>query len=216
MTQELDVDAVIRRRIRGLRLARGWSLDALAARCRLSPSTLSRLETGHRRIALDQLVPIARALDTSLDQLVESPEDEDVVIRPQPSSTPGLTTWLLSSDRALHGMTVAKMRIQPGRPPAPDRLAVHPGRDWFTVLSGTARLHLGERVIVVEAGQAAQFATMVPHAIVAQGGPVEILTVLDHDGERAHLSADEPVHDRRVPASTDRAESGGVEHEPTE
>ena len=92
MTQELDLDAVIRRRIRGLRLARGWSLDALAARCHLSPSTLSRLETGHRRIALDQLVPIARALDTSLDQLVESPEDEDVVIRPQPSSTPGLTT----------------------------------------------------------------------------------------------------------------------------
>ena len=63
MTQELDLDAVIRRRIRGLRLARGWSLDALAARCHLSPSTLSRLETGHRRIALDQLVPIARPRD---------------------------------------------------------------------------------------------------------------------------------------------------------
>ncbi len=208
MTQELDLDAVIRRRLRGLRLARGWSLDALAARCHLSPSTLSRLETGHRRIALDQLVPIARALDTSLDQLVESPEDEDVVIRPQPSSTPGLTTWLLSSDRALHGMTVAKMRIQPGRPPAPDRLAVHPGRDWFTVLSGTARLHLGERVIVVEAGQAAQFSTMVPHAIVAQGGPVEILTVLDHDGERAHLQGGEPARERRTPAPADRRASG--------
>lgn len=214
MTQELELDAVIRRRIRGLRLARGWSLDALAARCHLSPSTLSRLETGHRRIALDQLVPIARALDTSLDQLVESPEDEDVVIRPEPSSTPGLTLWLLSSARALHGMTVAKMRILPGRPPAP--LAVHPGRDWFTVLSGTARLHLGERVIVVEAGQAAQFSTMVPHAIVAQGGPVEILTVLDHDGERAHLHADDPAEDRRAPASTDRPESGGGELDPAE
>jgi len=42
MTQE-DLDAVIRQRIRGLRLARGWSLDALAARCFLSPSTLSRI-----------------------------------------------------------------------------------------------------------------------------------------------------------------------------
>ncbi len=56
---EVDLDAVIRQRIRGLRLARGWSLDNLAARCFLSPSTLSRIETGHRRIALDQLVPIA-------------------------------------------------------------------------------------------------------------------------------------------------------------
>jgi transcriptional regulator with XRE-family HTH domain len=39
MTQELDLDAVIRARIRGLRRARGWALDALAGRCGLSPST---------------------------------------------------------------------------------------------------------------------------------------------------------------------------------
>ncbi len=117
MTQELGLDGVIRQRIRGLRLARGWSLDALAARCFLSPSTLSRIETGHRRIALDQLVPIARALGTTLDQLVESVDDEDVVIRPMPEHTRGLTTWLLSRERALHGATVAKMRITPnGRP----------------------------------------------------------------------------------------------------
>lgn len=59
MTQEPDLDALVRQRIRSLREARGWSLDVLAARCFLSPSTLSRIETGHRRIALDQLVPIA-------------------------------------------------------------------------------------------------------------------------------------------------------------
>jgi hypothetical protein len=49
---------------------------------------------------------------------------------------------------------------------------------------------------------------MVPHAIVAQGGPVEILTVLDHDGERAHLHADEPAEDRRAPAPADRPAPG--------
>jgi quercetin dioxygenase-like cupin family protein len=56
------------------------------------------------------------------------------------------------------------------------------------VLSGTARLQLGERTILVETGQAAEFSTMVPHAICAHGGPVEILTMLDHDGKRAHLA----------------------------
>lgn len=189
MTQELALDTVIRQRIRGLRLARGWSLDALAARCYLSPSTLSRIETGHRRIALDQLVPIARALGTTLDQLVESAEDEDVVIRPQPDHTRGLTTWLLSSERALHGVTVAKMRITAERPAGAGQLSVHPGREWFTVLSGTARLQLGERTILVQAGNAAEFSTMVPHSIGAHDGPVEILTIFDHDGERAHLHA---------------------------
>jgi transcriptional regulator with XRE-family HTH domain len=185
MTQEADLDAVIRARIRGLRLARGWSLDALAARCHLSASTLSRIETGHRRISLDQLLPIARALGSTLDQLVESVDEDDVVIRPRSDRAHGVTTWLLSGDHGPQGMTVAKMRIT-GRAPRGE-LGVHPGRDWFTVLSGTARLHLGSRVVLVEAGQAAQFSTTTPHAITAHAGPVEILVILDRDGQHAHL-----------------------------
>jgi transcriptional regulator with XRE-family HTH domain len=187
MTQEPDLDAVIRARIRGLRLARGWSLDALAARCHMSASTLSRIETGHRRISVDQLVPIARALGSTLDQLVESVDDEDVVIRPRRDRAHGVTTWLLSGDQGPQGMTVAKMRITARTHRG--ELGVHPGRDWFTVLSGTARLHLGNRIILVAAGQAAQFSTMSPHDITAHGGPVEILVILDRDGQRAHLDA---------------------------
>jgi transcriptional regulator with XRE-family HTH domain len=186
MTQEV-LDAVVRQRIRSLRLARGWSLDVLAARCYLSPSTLSRIETGHRRIALDQLVPIARALGTTLDQLVEPVDDEDVVIRPHRDQARGRTTWTLTRGDAAHGLTVARIRLDPT--PADDdaALGVHPGRDWFTVLSGTARLRLGERTILVEAGQAAEFSTMVPHALHAHGAPVEVLVILDADGGRSHL-----------------------------
>src|SRR3712207_2493376 len=98
MKQDGNLDALVRQRIRGLRLARGWSLDELAARSWLSPSTLSRIETGHRRIALDQLAPIARALGTTLDQLVESANDEDVVIRPHHDEARGVTTWVLSKE----------------------------------------------------------------------------------------------------------------------
>ncbi|GAB7044430.1 MULTISPECIES: helix-turn-helix transcriptional regulator [Catenuloplanes] len=186
MTQEEGLDDLVRQRIRGLRVAKGWSLDALAARCHLSPSTLSRIETGHRRIALDQLVLLARALGTTLDQLVEPADDTDVVIRPTRHQGQGITTWLLSRADSAHGRTVAKMRIEPER--SIDRLGVHPGRDWFTVLSGTAVLRLGDRTVFVEAGQAAEFPTMVPHAVGARGGPCEILTILDHDGEQAHLN----------------------------
>jgi mannose-6-phosphate isomerase-like protein (cupin superfamily) len=153
----------------------------------MSASTLSRIETGHRRISVDQLVPLARALGTTLDQLVESVADDDVVIRPRRDRGRGVTTWLLSGDYGPQGMTVAKMRVTGRRPPR--ELGVHPGRDWFTVLSGVARLHLGDRVILIEAGQAAQFSTMTPHAITAHDGPVEILVILDRDGQRAHLNA---------------------------
>ncbi|MGW6708374.1 helix-turn-helix domain-containing protein [Streptomyces sp. NPDC054956] len=188
MTQDSDLDALVRTRIRGLRLAKGWSLDDLAARCYLSPSTLSRIETGHRRISLDQLSPIARALGATLDQLVESATDDDVVIRPHHDEARGMTSWLLSRDGGPQGTTVAKIRLTK---PAPARdtatLGVHPGKDWFTVLSGTVELLLGERNILVKAGEAAEFSTMVPHAFGAYDGPAEILCILDHDGQRTHL-----------------------------
>ncbi|HEY5320870.1 MAG TPA: XRE family transcriptional regulator [Galbitalea sp.] len=187
MKQEFDLDSLIRSRIRALRLARGWSLDTLAERSFLSPSNLSRIETGQRRIALDQLVPIARALDTTLDQLIESQsDDDDVVIRPQRSERPGMTIWTLARDRSPFEMSVARMRITTPAPPM-EGLGVHPGRDWFTVLSGTAELRLGRRIILVETGNAAEFSTMIPHAIGAHDGPVELLAILTHDGERAHL-----------------------------
>jgi transcriptional regulator with XRE-family HTH domain len=186
MTQDGDLDALVRKRIRGLRMACGWSLDDLAGRCYLSPSTLSRIETGHRRIALDQLAPIARALGTTLDQLVESVDDDDVVIRPHRDVARGVTTWMLTREP---GVTVAKMRVtKPAPPHDAHELRVHPGRDWFTVLSGTITLQLGERTILVEAGQAAEFSTMIPHAFGAHDGPAEILCILDRDGQRTHLN----------------------------
>ncbi|MGJ6967177.1 helix-turn-helix domain-containing protein [Streptosporangium sp. G11] len=188
MTQESDLDSTVRMRIRSLRQARGWSLDNLAERAFLSPSTLSRIETGHRRISLDQLTSLARALGVSLDQLVETVNDDDVVIRPQRNEQRGLTTWLLNRGSGPAGITVVKMRItDEARGQGADQLAVHPGTDWFTVLSGTVTLILGERTIQVETGQAAEFSTMIPHAIKAHGGPAEILGILDHDGQRIHL-----------------------------
>ena len=170
-------------------MARGWSLDDLAARCYLSPSTLSRIETGHRRIALDQLAPIARALGPTLEaKLVESADDGDVVIGRQRDEVQGVTTWMLTRESGPHGVRVAKMRITgPAPRDGAGELGVHPGKDWFTVLSGTVVLRLGERAIVVEAGQAAEFSTMIPHAVGARGGPAEILCILDHDGQRTHL-----------------------------
>lgn len=47
------------------------------------------------------------------------------------------------------------------------------------------RLRLGDRELLVKAGQAASFDTMTPHSLSAYGGPSEILSILDHHGARA-------------------------------
>ncbi|MEV0966028.1 MULTISPECIES: helix-turn-helix domain-containing protein [unclassified Streptomyces] len=178
-----DIEALARARLRSMRTTLGYSLDELAKRTNLSPSTISRVETGKRSLSLDVLVPLANALQMSLDVLFEVPADDDVVIRPVAHSSGTRTTWPLSRP---DGRTVAvKMRLEPSDTLPGQR--VHPGHDWFLVLEGRVRLWLGERQIDVGTGEAAEFATMVPHAITALDGPAELIMVFDRDGQRAHV-----------------------------
>ncbi|MFF9144786.1 helix-turn-helix domain-containing protein [Streptomyces sp. NPDC055051] len=187
MTQEEgDLDGLVRKRIRALRVAQGWSLEELAGRTNLSQSSLSRIENGRRRLALDQLVLLARALDTTLDQLVET-ADDDVVISPTVDAARGLMRWPVKGDP---GMTVVRQRMTEPPPENPARMRAHPGREWLVVLSGTAILMLGHRRFRVEANQAAEFPTMMPHAIGADGGPCEILGIFDRDARRGHQRQD--------------------------
>ncbi len=183
MTQEDgELDSLVRKRIRALRVAQGWSLDELATRANLSQSSLSRIENGRRRLALDQLVTLARALDTTLDQLVENAA-EDVVFSPMIDAAHGLMRWPVKGDP---GMTVMRQRMTDPPPDNPARMRAHPGREWLVVLSGTAVLVLGHRRFRVETNQAAEFPTMMPHAIGAEGGPCEIMGIFDRDARRGH------------------------------
>ncbi|MGW4693902.1 helix-turn-helix domain-containing protein [Kitasatospora cineracea] len=183
MTQEDgQLDGLVRKRIRALRVAQGWSLEELATRANLSQSSLSRIENGQRRLALDQLVTLARALDTTLDQLVENAADE-VVISPMIDAARGLLRWPVKSDP---GLSVMRQRMTDPPPDNPARMRAHPGHEWMVVLSGAAVLLLGHRRYRIETNQAAEFPTMMPHAIGAEGGPCEILGIFDRDARRGH------------------------------
>jgi transcriptional regulator with XRE-family HTH domain len=190
VAEDGDVEQIVRTRLRSLRHTLGWSLDELAERTNLSPSTISRIETGKRSISLDILLPLATALQVDLDALFDLRSDDDVVIRPTPNRARGRTTWMLSRPT---GSTVAlKMRIEPSRKAPQQR--VHPGYDWFFVVEGRVRLLLGEREIIVDTGEAAEFATMTPHAVDAIDGPAELIMLFDREGERAHVHHEATGH----------------------
>jgi transcriptional regulator with XRE-family HTH domain len=184
--QDGDLDGLVRKRIRALRVAQGWSLEDLAGRARLSQSTLSRIENGQRRLALDSLVTLARALDTTIDQLVEAAPD-DVITSPIVDGAHGLMRWPVRSDP---GVTVVRQRMTQQPPADPAKMRAHPGHEWLVVLSGTAILMLGHRRFRVETNQAAEFPTMLPHAIGAETGPCEILGIFDRDARRSHQNSD--------------------------
>lgn len=183
MVELNEIESVVRTRLRSLRNTLGLSLDELAKRANLSPSTISRIETGKRTISLDVLLPLAAALQVNLDALLDVRRDEDVIIRPTPSTTGKRTTWMLNRPT---GSTIAvKMRLEPTCRRAEQR--VHPGRDWFFVLEGRVRLSLGDRDITIETGEAAEFDTMTPHAFAALDGPAELVMIFGRDGQHAHV-----------------------------
>ena len=182
MTQEArGVDGLVRQRLRALRLAQGLSLADLAARAHLSQSTLSRIENGQRRLALDQLTVLARALDTSLDELVETHEEEVVS---NPSTDHGMDSLRWRIRRSPDSVILRRRITAP--PPVPSRMRAHPGSEFLVVLSGTLTLLLGERRYRVTTNQSAEFDTMLPHAFGAEGGPVDVLMLVDPEARKGH------------------------------
>lgn len=181
-----DVETLVRTRLRAVRVSAGLSLDDVARRSNLSASTVSRIETGHRTLGLDVLLPLARALSVNLDDLLDTTNSDDVVIRPKPAQWESATMWPLT--RSTSPFSAIKLRLEPTRK-LPEQ-KVHPGHDWLFVLTGRVTLLLGERRIEVAEGEAAEFATMTPHAVAALDGPAEVLMVFDPHGRAVHAHGD--------------------------
>ncbi|MBP2703890.1 helix-turn-helix domain-containing protein [Microbispora sp. RL4-1S] len=176
-------------RLKRLRLRRDVTLAGLAEETGISASTLSRLEAGLRRPTLEQLLPLARVYGVTLDELVDAPPTGDprVNLRPIPC---GDGSVVLPLTRRPGGIQAYKFVLPAGGDDVRPDLRTHEGYDWVYVLNGTLRLVLGERDLVLRPGEAAEFDTRTPHWFGATGaGPVEFLSLIGRQGERAHLRA---------------------------
>ncbi len=173
-------------RLRRLRTERGVTLVALAEATGISKSTLSRLESGHRRPALELLLPIARAHQVPLDELVGAPEVGDPRVRLVPRRTRDMTVVPLT--RQPGGLQAYKI-VLPARRTRPEP-RTHEGYEWLYVLAGRLRLVLADRDLLLGAGEAAEFDTRLPHWFGSTGeGPVELLSLFGSQGERMHVRA---------------------------
>lgn len=186
---ERDTDEVLAGvgpRLRRIRKERGATLAGLSEATGISVSTLSRLESGLRKPSLELLLPIARAHQVPLDELVGAPPVGDPRVRSKPIVRGGRTHWPLT--RQPGGLLAYKM-LEPARSIEPDP-RVHEGYEWMYVLSGRLRLVLGDHDVVLGPGEAAEFDTRVPHWFGSTGqGPVEFLSIFGPQGERMHVRA---------------------------
>ncbi|MEV7845083.1 XRE family transcriptional regulator [Streptomyces cyaneofuscatus] len=185
-----ELDAVLTGvgpRLRRLRKDRGVTLSALSAATGISVSTLSRLESGGRRPSLELLLPIARAHEVPLDDLVGAPPVGDPRVRAKPIVQHGRTMLPLTARPG--GLQAYKMVQEAGSGEVPEQ-RTHEGYEWLFVLSGKLRLLLAEHDLVLEPGEAAEFDTRLPHWFgPAEDKPVEFLSLFGPQGERMHVRA---------------------------
>lgn len=194
-------------RLRDLRQRRGSTLADLSRSTGISVSTLSRLESGQRRPTLELLLPLARAHQVPLDELVGAPATGDPRVHLSPFERHGVTYVPLS--RRPGGLQAYKMVFPAGLHPGPPDPRTHEGYEWMYVLSGRMRLVLGEHDLLVDAGEAVEFDTRVPHWFTNPGpGPAEVLSLWGPQGERMHVRA-RSTRRRAAPGADDAGGPGG-------
>lgn len=182
---QTSADALVRARLKALRVERGLSQEEVAERAGMAASTLSRLESGARRLALDHLTPLARALGVEVGDLL-APATGDPRVREHPRTVHGLIMHPLSRQTP-GGLIVVRIEY-PADHTVPD-LRSHEGHEWLYVLSGRLRLVLGEEDLILEPGEAAEFSTWTPHWMGAVDGPADALAIFGPQGERVHMRA---------------------------
>jgi transcriptional regulator with XRE-family HTH domain len=185
-TPEEPIATRVRRRLRELRSERGMTLQAVADRANIDISTLSRLESGKRRLALDHIPALSTALGVSADELLGAASASDPRVRVEARRHDGMTVWPLTRLGPPNGPRAYKIAIAARRRRPPKELPSHEGLDWVYVLRGPLRLLLGSEEFVLEAGEAAEFSALTPHWLGAVDGPVELIMLVGTPGEAAH------------------------------
>lgn len=171
------------RRVKQLRKARGWSLDALAQTSGVSRSMLSQVEREEANPTLAVTLRIAQAFGMNLGELLELPGASSAV------------SVIRSADRAYHYRSDRACRIRTLSPLNLEKdvefyeVQLQPGgalrsaphfegtREFLTVQQGQVRVESANDSEVLEPGDSASYRADVPHAIV-NTGPGEALVFL--------------------------------------
>ncbi len=161
----MAIEDLVRTRLRQARFERGLTVAEVAARAGMTASTVSRLETGARRLTLAHVERLAHALGRPTDALLASD--------PSPVLARDGRTWSPVGAESPDGPRVYRVLL-PVEEPVRHQ---HEGHKWLHLLDGTARLLVGETDRLLQAGDSADFSTWEPHALVAVEHPAEALIV---------------------------------------
>ena len=173
-------------RVKHLRSARGWSLEALANASGVSRSMLSQIEREEANPTLAVTLRIARAFSLALGELLEMPGAASTVMVIRADDH----TYHYRSDQHCRIRTLSPLNLEKDvefyeiRLQAGGTLRSSPHfegtREFLTVQKGRVRAESAADVEELNAGDAASYRADVPHAIIniGKGDAVVFLIVI--------------------------------------
>jgi len=172
-------------RVKELRSARAWSLEALAHASGVSRSMLSQIEREQANPTLAVTLRIARAFGLSLGDLLESPHATSSV------------TVIRADDHAYHYRSDKDCRIRTLSPLNLEKdvefyeVQLQPGgalrsaahfegtREFLTVQKGQVRIESASDSEILKPGDSANYRADVPHAIINTGRSEAVIFLVD-------------------------------------
>lgn len=183
-------------RLRAAREQHGATLAGISRATGISSSTLSRIETGRRKPTLEVVLRLAKEYGVSLDELAGTATAPVAEPRASAPLSLGDGKVVLPLTRYVGGLHAHK-HVLPAveGPPARPGQVSHQGYEWLCVLYGRLWLALGDRNLVLTAGDVAEFDTRIPHGVANAGsaGPVEYLILFGPQGERLRPRTSQPL-----------------------
>ncbi|MFF7452205.1 MULTISPECIES: helix-turn-helix domain-containing protein [unclassified Streptomyces] len=209
-----DTLAAIGPRLRAAREQHSATLAGVSCATGISPSTLSRIETGRRKPTLEVLLQLSKEYGVSLDELAGTAPATASAAEPRATAplSFGDNKAVIPLTRYVGGLHAHKHVLPTDEgPPARPRQVSHEGHEWLCVLYGRLWLALGDHNLILTPGDVAEFDTRTPHGVAnaSPGGPVEYLIMFGPQGER--LRPRTPPAEGRGNRQPNRAQAGREE-----
>ena len=185
---------VVGPRLRAIRLRHGVGLRELARRLDLSPSSISKIETGKNQPSVRTLCAFASELQVTIDEVLDleqSPERRPFATisssdSPTGAAVPGVAVQRAERTRAIRlesGVQWKRLMLwseedvefiettyEPGDASSPlDNLVRHNGHEFVHVLTGRLRVVVGADEVVLRPGDSLTFSSSTPHRLSNDG-----------------------------------------------
>ena len=160
----------IGKKIKELRTLKGQTQEELADRAELSKGFISQLERDLTSPSITTLMDILQCLGTDLKDFFSDESEEQIVFHDEDYfektdlELNNVIEWIIPNAQK-NEMEPIRLTLQPGGSTYPDN--PHEGEEFGYILSGSIKIHLGQKIYKAKKGESFYFTSNKTHYIEA-------------------------------------------------